>query len=93
MDRRWLERRARQVMAISEINLQNRSKANNYDYANCQLEKRLATVALSTTNARNHGVAARDLTIRKRMDRNSRALHYYGVLWPFEMMMEMCMFL
>jgi hypothetical protein len=28
-------------------------------------------------NACNHGVAARDLTIRKRMDRNSRALHCY----------------
>lgn len=31
------------------------------------------------TNACNHGVAARDLTIRKRMDRNSRALHCYRV--------------
>jgi hypothetical protein len=37
-------------MAISEIDLQNRSQANNHDHANCQLEKRLATVALSTTN-------------------------------------------
>jgi hypothetical protein len=54
MDRRRVERRARQVMAISEINLQNRSKANTYDHANCQLEKRLATVAMSTTNATNH---------------------------------------
>jgi len=60
-----MERRAGQVMEISEIDLQNRSQTNNHDNANCQLEKRLATVALSTTNARVNRVRTIDFLFQE----------------------------
>lgn len=47
-------------MAISEIDLQNRSETNDYNNANRQLEKRMATVALSAPNDPHQPVAASD---------------------------------